>query len=392
MTLQITVMAPHIPHAALHHAGGRFLYDWVSALSTQAKVTVVAPVWNSEPSTAAGNPWTTIAVAVPLTPESRLTKLRNVLRFGPDQGVVTAHANHAEVARLLADSDLVEVHWTEWLAVEGAVSGHGRPVVCVAVELLADAKARQISGAEHLRTRLIGRVQRPVLARAEMAAIERCAGVLTVSERDAQLMREAGVRIPVRRVSPRLDESAPGIGPSKDEVALFLARLDVKQNSHAVRWLLEDIWPRVRAQRPAATLVIAGAGQEHWMHSDPSAGVEFTGPLDDLHGAYRDARVALAPLKRGSGMKFKVAQALIAGLPVVTTTIGADGFIELGGREHFAAVTDDAAPFAQAIVELLADFDRSRRVGADAAQWSASVFDFDRHFREAFAWYETLVG
>ena len=72
----------------------------------------------------------------------------------------------------------------------------------------------------------------------------------------------------------------------------------------------------------------------------------------ELDAAYGRARVAVVPLRCGAGVKLKVVEALRAGVPLVTTPVGAQG---LPGLSQVVAVHDDAASFADAVAALLRD-------------------------------------
>ena len=107
------------------------------------------------------------------------------------------------------------------------------------------------------------------------------------------------------------------------------------------------MWPVVARSVPGATLVLAG-GSESVLAASPTEGVVATGYVADLAAAYAGWTIAVAPLLRGAGVKVKVPQALAYGLPVVTTTVGGEGFPP-GCR---AVVTDDPREVARAIGDL----------------------------------------
>jgi glycosyltransferase involved in cell wall biosynthesis len=105
-------------------------------------------------------------------------------------------------------------------------------------------------------------------------------------------------------------------------------------------------------------------------------GVEFAGIADDLHAEYAAACLALVPLRAGSGLKIKLAEALAHGLPVVSTTAGASGIASSPTR--FLRIHDDPQPFAEATSEIL--------VAADWADLSAGAMAFAQtQFSEAAA-------
>ena len=91
-------------------------------------------------------------------------------------------------------------------------------------------------------------------------------------------------------------------------------------------------------------------------------GVEYLGHVPDTTPYLDAAAVSVAPLRYGGGMKGKVNEALAHGVPVVTTSIGAQGFDAADGREMFIA--DEPLTFANAVVRLLGDRPLQEKIGA----------------------------
>jgi GT2 family glycosyltransferase len=133
---------------------------------------------------------------------------------------------------------------------------------------------------------------------------------------------------------------------------LFVGGFAHPPNAEALDWFVGAILPRIRAVVPAARLVIAGShptqavralvGPGIVLHADVSAAA-----LRDLYAA---ARVAVAPLLVGAGVKLKVVEALAEGTPLVTTPIGAQGLSGLP-----AGIAASAEAFADAVAVLLTD-------------------------------------
>jgi len=128
-------------------------------------------------------------------------------------------------------------------------------------------------------------------------------------------------------------------------------------NRDALLWLLAEIWPAIRRQRPTACLRVVGNVGGSYQGVWP-AGAAAVGVVDDLASEYRRACVALVPLRVGSGLKIKTVEALAAGLPCVTTSVGAEG-VPQPPREA-VVVADETASFVAAIVDAL---DRREQAG-----------------------------
>ncbi len=135
---------------------------------------------------------------------------------------------------------------------------------------------------------------------------------------------------------------------------LFVGTFTHEPNLDALRWFCSDIWPRLRHAHPTLSLSVVGSWPPPEVASlEGNEGISILGHVADLSTYLRTAWVSIAPLRFGAGLKGKVGEALAAGIPVVTTTIGAQGF-GVTPRQHLL-VADDAADFAHAIDTLLRD-------------------------------------
>jgi glycosyltransferase involved in cell wall biosynthesis len=98
----------------------------------------------------------------------------------------------------------------------------------------------------------------------------------------------------------------------------------------------------------------------------------------DLMPFYQAASVFVAPLFVRGGLKFKVPQAMLCGLPVVATPVAAEGVGEVAPAGIFWSVTDNADQMAASIVAALSDPDQAAAAGAAAARWCAEHYSFRR--------------
>lgn len=116
-------------------------------------------------------------------------------------------------------------------------------------------------------------------------------------------------------------------------------------------WFLQ-IWPQVRSTCPSARLPLVGLGAGQLAIPDQvDLGVETIDDVPDIVPYLRQATIAVMPILHGSGIRFKVLEALAAELPVVSTSLGAQGIAAVHGESILVA--DDPAIFAQAVIDLL---------------------------------------
>jgi polysaccharide biosynthesis protein PslH len=187
----------------------------------------------------------------------------------------------------------------------------------------------------------------------ERRLLQRASESWMVSEADMAGARELCPRARLRYVPNVVDVAAIApVSPLTEEPrAIFVASFRYGPNRNAVRFLLEEIFPRVWQQLPQARLALVGAGLDQSPSTDPR--VEALGFVDDLGEAYATARCAVVPLLQGGGTPLKLIEALAHGLPVVATSRAVAG-LQIHDGEH-CLLADDAASFAAALVQVLRD-------------------------------------
>jgi len=156
---------------------------------------------------------------------------------------------------------------------------------------------------------------------------------------------------------------------------LFVGNFQNLPNVDALEYFLAEIWPRVRERRPGARLSLVGAKMsEEILALDGEDGVEVVGAVPDMRPYYHRHRVLAVPLRAGSGTRLKLFEAFAAGIPAVSTTLGAEG-IACRDRTHLL-LADDPESFAAALLELLEDDDLHRRLADAALELVAARYDW----------------
>lgn len=181
--------------------------------------------------------------------------------------------------------------------------------------------------------------------------------LLTTSSADA-----ARIEHPDKIVYPNAIPDIPQ--PSKgDEPAIaFSGNMEFPPNLTAIAWFRDEIWPRVVPEHPEARWRLIGKNPEaaaRILQGTPN--VQITGPVEDAVAEIARCRLAVVPLRSGSGTRLKIIEAWAAGVPVVSTTIGAEGLNCT--NEANLVLADQPTAFAQAVCELFSDSSRADRVG-----------------------------
>jgi glycosyltransferase involved in cell wall biosynthesis len=157
-------------------------------------------------------------------------------------------------------------------------------------------------------------------------------------------------------------------------------------NLDAVRFLVEEVSPRIRAVRPDVSLAIVGADMPAEIRALERPGVCAMGHVPDLERLLSRWRVFMAPIRYGAGVKGKITHALSVGLPAVTTSLGAEGMGLRHGEEILIA--DTAAAFAAAVLALYESpeqWERLSRAGQASVAERFSVAAATARIREDLA-------
>lgn len=239
-----------------------------------------------------------------------------------------------------------------------------RPAAPVVVDSVDIAYRRLLAKAE-----LTGARQALAEARSERAtelAVYRQADlVVTVTEDDRAFLAAEAPEIPTYTI-PNI-HSLPGpVTPPEGprERLVFVGAFTHEPNVDAMLYFCREVLPRVVAGLPGVRLSIVGDAPPPAIQALASPHVEVLGYVPDTRPYLEASHISIAPLRFGAGMKGKVGEAMSFALPVVTTTVGAEGF-GLTPGEHLL-VADDADGFADAILRLARDealYERVRHAG-----------------------------
>ncbi len=252
------------------------------------------------------------------------------------------------------------------------------------------AFARSVSQPPRWRGKPLLYLRLPVLRLWERRAVRSSHTTFVCSERDRDCL-SAAYRCGNPATVPNAVEIAPVHEIPDNRHLLFLGPLSYPPNRVAADHLIRNIWPRVLAAMPDATLSIAGAFPERAeSFADNPPNVKFLGFVDDLEKLYREVSVVCCPILAGGGTRIKILEAAAHARPVVSTTVGAEGIGLRDGEEIF--LRDDAASFAEACVRLLKEKRLATDVGLAARLTVARHYERDAVVRDIRAHFDNAGG
>ena len=203
--------------------------------------------------------------------------------------------------------------------------------------------------------------------------------VIAVSEVDAERIRTLfGVKH-VGAVPTGVDTDffAPQPQPEPGAELVFVGSMDWSPNVDGMQWFAEAIWPLIKKELPGCRVAVVGRrpprAMEDWAKSDPS--VTVTGTVPDVRPYLWGGKVSIVPLRIGGGTRIKIYEAMAAGLPVVSTAVGAEGLPLTHGRDILLA--DEPEAFARECVALLRDPARAVQIGQAGRVLVARDYSWD---------------
>ncbi|BBK36723.1 glycosyl transferase family protein [Allostella sp. ATCC 35155] len=206
----------------------------------------------------------------------------------------------------------------------------------------------------------------------ELQAIRSSDVVLVHSDVEREVLAREGVDHVV--VVPWVIEGRPAETSFEERTGLyFIGGFRHAPNIDAVAWFCEEIWPLVRKACPDQTFGIIGSHMPDEVRAlERHRGVRCIGFVDELQPVFDQARLTVAPLRYGAGLKGKVALSLAHGVPCVGTAVAYEGFV--GDSADLMQVSDDPKGMAKRIATLLTDEARWKKASVSAARFAEQQF------------------
>ena len=218
------------------------------------------------------------------------------------------------------------------------------------------------------------------LQRFERRVCRQADRVVCVSEADAIALQQLDERLQAHVIPNGVDtdfyqrEQVPLLDLPTHSLA-FTGTMDFRPNVDAMLWFAEEVLPLVKQQLPDVRVYIVGQrphARLDVLRADPA--ITITGAVDDTRPYITAASVTIVPLRTGGGTRLKLLEAFSLQAPLVSTTLGAEGYEVTNGEQLLLA--DDPAVFARSIVGLIADRARAQTLGAAGRSFAVQHYDW----------------
>lgn len=196
-----------------------------------------------------------------------------------------------------------------------------------------------------------------LLEKLEENALQSFDAHTVVSEREQEKLRARNPTAAIHVIPNGVDitsfEDHSNNTPAARPTVLFVGSMDYHANSDAILWFCAEIWPQIAAEYPALDFKIVGRNPPASVQALASSRIFVTGTVDDVRPFYRQAFAVVVPLRIGGGTRLKILEAMAAGVPVISTRLGAEG---LNANDHEQILlAENAAEFSACIRSLLAN-------------------------------------
>jgi glycosyltransferase involved in cell wall biosynthesis len=245
----------------------------------------------------------------------------------------------------------------------------------------SEAMKRYSAEVHSFAKRLYARTTAPRLQELETALLNNAFGHIVCSKREEIKLKAQVPRARIAVIPNGVDTSSFTYTADRlrwpPRTIIFVGAMNYVPNVDAATSFTHDVWPRLLSLYPGCRLTLVG--------SDPVPailalrdyeGVEVTGTVDDVRRFYRDADVAVAPLRLGGGTRLKILEAMAAGVPVISTLVGAEGLEVQPGRNILIAEERNSESWVRAMMSLGQSERRREELTASAKELVRERYDW----------------
>jgi glycosyltransferase involved in cell wall biosynthesis len=186
------------------------------------------------------------------------------------------------------------------------------------------------------------------LKKSELSDLNKVDLIATITEEDKQSFHRAGILSKIVTIPVSLGQKVIPVEFDTTKIC-FIGAMNWHPNKEALDWLIHSIFPEVKRKHPQIELHVAGSFMDNYTINNQTEGIFFHGFVDDADAFLASNGLLILPIKSGSGVRIKLLEAMASGIPVITTSKGAEG-IDAKDAFYLANTTEE---FAEGITILL---------------------------------------
>lgn len=301
------------------------------------------------------------------------------------------------LARILNEKDfeiiqIESIHLMNYLPVIRA-AGSRCLVICDWHNVESDLLRQYAESQSNIARKTYARRTARLMSECEAAALSEFDAHVVVSEHDAGRLRGVNSSSRIHVVENGVDVDYYN---DHDQTALrnrivFVGSMDYHANIEAAISFARHVWPAVHEKNQELVFTIVGRDPSGSVRELATiSGVEVTGSVQDVRPYYREAIMAVVPLKVGGGSRLKILEAMAAGVPVVSTQRGAEGLQVQNGKNIL--LCDSSDELVNAIISLVNDSNSRTQIISGGRKLVADRYDWSRLGSALFDYYRQLLS
>lgn len=372
--MKALIITPFFPHAAVHHAGGKCVYEIIKELSGRHDIYLFSRIEPHElkfvnemkafckdiklytfKTPHKSNPLKTLFIVISYLVLA--IKANGIIRTEGFNIVQVEHTETGLLIRKIKDTLMI-------LDAHDAIS---KP---------AERRFRSSKG--YFR-RLIGWLKWQIIKEVEICITRKFDIIFTKSQVDKDVLLNLTPHLKIH-VIPHLLEICeyPSALAREEDIILFAGAMHRDVNQDAVIYFYKNVLPLVRQEMPDIKFYVAGNHPPENIKelAVKDRNVMVTGYVESLTPYYQKATLFVSPILIGGGIIAKNVEAMAHGLPVVTTSIGNEGIEAVPGRDLFIGDTPDE--FSKKITLLLKDKDMRTKIGEAGKRFVIERFNLEQ--------------
>ena len=202
--------------------------------------------------------------------------------------------------------------------------------------------------------------------------------VVAMSESDKKEMLSLAPKLNIDIVPNGIDIDYFSALPRNEitQRVLYVGNFKWIQNVEAANILINEVWPKIKKEIKNAKLWIVGMNITDKLKEYASDDIEISEALPDIREAYSKASVLVAPIKGPGGTRLKILEAMASALPVVTTSVGAEGLGVINGKE--ALISDQLNEVSKNAIKVLKNKNLSKSLGLYGKKFVESKYTWDK--------------
>jgi hypothetical protein len=205
------------------------------------------------------------------------------------------------------------------------------------------------------------------LKKYEINTITKFDGIACISKIDKEIFKSFEPNLNYATIPVSLSKAEKTIDYSNSNF-FHIGSMNWKPNIEAVELLTSTIFPQIKAKIPNSKLVIAGSNMPKNIESNLEKGIEVIGFVENVNQFMTEKGIMISPIKSGSGVRIKLLEAMNLGVPILTTSQGAEGIEKYANKtetEKTCIIQDENNKFIEAAIELALDEKKRSEIGSN---------------------------